>query len=550
MEDLFQSAVADTFEPQKFPALIERENYSYVECMNRDEWLNARKHYLVPASEVPMIMGDFKGKSSVRLAMEKSGMADPADLSDDEMINRGREREPVIRREFAERHPSLKVTYHPFRIYVSKERPWMSCTLDGECVVTMEDPKELKEGSEGCIECKSVGYRSKHELDEFMRSSAPAAKFYEQCLAQMYVRHLDFAYLIVEYAYIGAPEMQGDCPDYQTREFLITRDRDVVADIRIILEACDAFKAKMDAGQLPDTQLSTSDDGSEVVVLQAEVEVGRFLENFDKVKTSVEHMVEPYKGAVYTEETAKDARTVHAELNAMGNAIDEKRKALKKKYLEPYNEFEAKAKALKQIIDDVKEPISEQLKQFDMTKRNRKIAEINDVIASIIDEKIPDEEIKSYYYRIGGVEIKDKWLLAKTSRTQVRDEISLTVMAFIGDYNAITAVCGDDHEMLSMLLSEYERTRTLSDALMAKDRILNARRQAESIRKSQEEANRMKEDAEPAIWHQPEPAVEKNQGASAKTYTFTFRASHTSQAEWKALIAYMKQHGFSYEQIR
>lgn len=550
MADLFEEG-AKTSKPDA-PRAFDCGAYSYIECMSREEWLRERKAFMVPASEVPMIMGDFKSKSSVRLAMEKSGMADPADLSDDEMINRGREREPVIRREFAERHDCLKVTHHPYRIYYSKERPWMSCTLDGEFTVEQESPVELKVGSHGGIECKSVGYRSMKELEDFKRTSIPVAKFYEQCLAQMYVRNLDCIYIIVELAYIGDPELQGECPDHYVKEFFFTKDRDVQADMKLVLDTCDSFKKRMDAGQLPDTQLSSpSDDDGEVVVLQADVEVGRFIENFDKVKTAVEHMVEPYKGAVFTEETAKDAKAMHAELNAMGNSIEEKRKAIKKKYLEPYNAFEAKAKALKQIIDDVRIPISEQLKTFEEEKRQKKVAEIKAVIEQSIDEKIAEDEVRAYYRSIGGVAVNDRWLLSKTSKTQVRDDIGLTITAFLSDYSAIMAVCGDDGELLSMLLSEYERTRSLAETLQTKDRIVNARRQAEAARKAREQ--KAVDEGSHAIGAPLPPLYEEDRKEPVhgeKVYTFTFRASHASQSEWKDLIAYMKAHGFKYEQVR
>ena len=534
-----------------FEENIDMGDCQYVECSSREEWLNARKAFLIPASEVPMIMGDFKSKSSVRLAMEKSGMADPADLSDDEMINRGREREPVIRREFAERHDCLRVTHHPYRIYYSKERPWMSCTLDGEFTVEQESPVELKVGSHGGIECKSVGYRSMKELEEFKRSSMPAAKFYEQCLAQMYVRNLDCIYIIVELAYIGDSELQGGCPDYYVKEFFFTRDRDVQADMALVLDACDSFKKRMDAGQLPDTQLTSSSDDGEVVVLQADVEVGRFIENFDKVKTAVEHMVAPYKGAVFTEETAKDAKAVHAELNAMGNSIEEKRKAIKKKYLEPYDAFEAKAKALKKIIDDVRIPISDQLKTFEEEKRKKKIDEIKVVIEQAINERIADDGIKEYFRSIGGVELSDRWLLAKTSKTQVKDEISLCITSFLSDYGAIMAVCGGDGELLAMLLSEYQRTRSLSEALQTKDRILTARRQAEAARKAKEQEARASTSHVIGVPLPPLYQEETHDPVhEEKVYTFTFRASHASQSEWNGLIAYMKAHGFKYEQVK
>lgn len=522
----------------------------YIDCRDVDDWKECRKGFMT-ASEVPMWMGDFRSKSATRLALEKKGLMKAEDLDDNEAVMRGKMREPIIRRDFASRHPELKVTYHPYRIYISRETPYMSCTLDGEAVA------EGVEDSFIVIEIKSVGYRSKAELEAFRQAEAPAVKFYEQTLAQMYCTAADACHIVVELTYVGDPEYQTeDMPDHEVREFFYERTKDVRADMRVVVEAVEDAKARLDSGRLPDTSIAT-DDGSEVVVIQADVEVGRFFENFDRVKSSIEHMVEPYRGVQFTPDQARDAAVVHSELNGMVKAIDEKRKAIKKKYLAPYEEFERKATELKSVIEDVRVPIKEQMDEFDARLKEEKRIKVDGIIRDMVVERFEDENDLSYFEECGGVVFDQRWLNRTMKERQIREEVSGQINGFQMDLATMKTVFGDDLELKAGVLAEYARARSIHDAMRAKERILMsreiARRDAE--RMAEEKAREEARKARQAAVYQTEDAgtvqnKEVPRTVQNNVYTFTFRASHASQEEWKGLVSYMKTHGFEYEQLR
>ena len=537
--------------------IIKGTRCDYIECRDVDDWKTCRQGFMT-ASEVPMWMGDFRSKSATRLAMEKAGLMKAENLDDNEAVMRGKMRESVIRRDFAQRHPELTVSYHPYRIHVSRETPYMSCTLDGEAT-SGEDFT--------VVEIKSVGYRSRQELDDFRAAEAPAIKFYEQTLAQMYVTQADRCCIVVELAYVGDPEYKADdMPEHEVREFWFSAtDADVQADMRTVVEAVKEAKSRLDGGLMPDTAIA-SGDGSEVVVIQADVEVGRFFENFDAVKASVEHMVEPYRGAQFTPDQARDASVVHSELNAMAKAIDEKRVAIKKKYLAPYTAFEAKANELKAVIEEVRIPIKAQIDDFDARAKEEKRVKVMEVIAAVVQEKFgaDDADELAYFEECGGVVFDKRWLNKTVKERQIREEVSGQVDKFRQDFATLSVVFADP-DLKAGVLAEYARSRSLHEALQAKDRILRsreiARREAE---RAQAEAERARREAEaraaqaqpvaPGPEPEPEsaPRAEEARAAQAteRVYTFTFRASHSSQQEWKALVAYMQAHGFAYEQIK
>lgn len=466
--------------------IIKGTRCDYIECRDVDDWKACRQGFM-PASEVPMWMGDFRSKSATRLAMEKAGLMKAENLDDNEAVMRGKMREPVIRRDFAQRHPELTVSYHPYRIHVSRETPYMSCTLDGEAT-SGEDFT--------VVEIKSVGYRSRQELDDFRAAEAPAIKFYEQTLAQMYVTQADRCCIVVELAYVGDPEYKADdMPEHEVREFWFSAtDADVQADMRTVVEAVREAKSRLDGGLMPDTAIA-SGDGSEVVVIQADVEVGRFFENFDAVKVSVEHMVEPYRGAQFTPDQARDASVVHSELNAMAKAIDEKRVAIKKKYLAPYTAFEAKANELKAVIEEVRIPIKAQIDDFDARAKEEKRVKVMEVIAAVVQEKFgaDDADELAYFEEYGGVVFDKRWLNKTVKERQIREEVSGQVDKFRQDFATLSVVFADP-DLKAGVLAEYARSRSLHEALQAKDRILRsreiARREAERAQAEAERASR------------------------------------------------------------
>ena len=68
--------------------------------------------------------------------------------------------------------------------------------------------------------------------------------------------------------------------------------------------------------------------------------------NYEAVKKWVEDGLKAYEGKVYTEDTVAQAKKDRATLNKLVDAIDGKRKEMKKLYLEPFEVFDGQAKGL------------------------------------------------------------------------------------------------------------------------------------------------------------------------------------------------------------
>ena len=72
--------------------------------------------------------------------------------------------------------------------------------------------------------------------------------------------------------------------------------------------------------------------------------------NYDDLQKWITEQVEKYQGLTYTDETIKNAKEDRAALNKFKERIDAARKDVKKRYLEPYNNFEEKVKSLYEKI--------------------------------------------------------------------------------------------------------------------------------------------------------------------------------------------------------
>ena len=76
------------------------------------------------------------------------------------------------------------------------------------------------------------------------------------------------------------------------------------------------------------------------------------IDNFQELKQVLEQQLSVYKNLVYSQDGVKAAKKDKAALNKLKNNIDEKRKEIKKIYMQPYVIVEAQAKELISLIDE------------------------------------------------------------------------------------------------------------------------------------------------------------------------------------------------------
>ena len=98
--------------------------------------------------------------------------------------------------------------------------------------------------------------------------------------------------------------------------------------------------------------------------------------NFEDLKSALAERMELYRGLVVTEDGIKAAKQDRADLNKLREAIEAKRKEVKKACMAPYTEFEGRVKELVQLVDAPIAAIDGQLKEYEEKRRADKRAEI------------------------------------------------------------------------------------------------------------------------------------------------------------------------------
>ena len=217
--------------------------------------------------------------------------------------------------------------------------------------------------------------------------------------------------------------------------------------------------------------------------------------NFEDLKDALTAELELYKNLVFTEETKADAKKTVAELRKLKKQISDKRIEVKKLYMQPYTDFEAKVKELDKLINEPIAYISEQIDAFEQKRIEEKRELINEIYLELVSER---EDIAGYA-ELNRV-YDSKWENASTSKKTIQEAITSYLDSVDNDIAAIESM---ESEYEAKALMRYKETGVLSDALLT---IRQWEKQKEEILKAEEEKQAEIEADE--ILDAPEPIEE------------------------------------------
>lgn len=270
--------------------------------------------------------------------------------------------------------------------------------------------------------------------------------------------------------------------------------------------------------------------------------------NFDEVRDWLAKVTEPYTKMVVTEDAISDAKKNLAALRKVKDQIEVQRKAVKKEWMKPYEEFERdKAKVLTGILDEAIANIDGQVKDYDARRKEEKMAELREYFErSCVERSVGDlliwENVKN-----------SRWANASYSAEDAQREIDDAIDALEQDVSYIVSL---NSPFMAAMLDEYRRSRNLRDALAVATR-LQALQEAEERKRAQAVAESFREQEnaadEPDAPQEPEqpqfirPMVE-DEPPKPKTYTLDFRVVVTMQ-QAHALKAFFTDQGIEYHKI-
>lgn len=254
--------------------------------------------------------------------------------------------------------------------------------------------------------------------------------------------------------------------------------------------------------------------------------------NFGELQAWLEDGLASYKGKVYDDTQINEAKKDAANLRKLKDAIEGKRKELKRDYLEPYEAFASQAKLLTDMIDKQVEEISNQVKAYDTRwkeeKRQRIEAEIYGPMIGDLAELIP-------YPRLH----EAKWL----NRTASDSQISEALGAKIDRINAGLFAINNmelEPDLEAAVKAAFLRNFDLSEAMAEKEQIERMKAQVESAKPDPEPQHGAGSDFVPTKGR--DAPEEINAQDEPEMLSVAFRIEVTRE-QLNLLGSFMRQHG-------
>ena len=276
--------------------------------------------------------------------------------------------------------------------------------------------------------------------------------------------------------------------------------------------------------------------------------------NFEDLKKALAERMELYRGLVVTEDGIKAAKQDRADLNKLREAIEAKRKEVKKACMAPYTEFEGRVKELVQLVDAPIAAIDGQLKEYEEKRRADKRAEI----AAIYEETVGELKGILPFERLW----RDEWYNTAWSMKKIREAIVAAEGKTASDLEVLSTVESEFAEAVRLKYLEAldlnaalaERARLQERAAKLREYEEQRRRAAEAEAASVPEAEQAEAaakdagQAEAAAKDAGQAEAAPATGAEETVYLLRFECQLT-RSQAAELSAFLKARNISYRRI-
>ena len=226
--------------------------------------------------------------------------------------------------------------------------------------------------------------------------------------------------------------------------------------------------------------------------------------NFEAVKAWLTEELAPYASMVVTPEAIGDAKKTRANIRKVKDSIESQRKAIKKLWNKPYEEYEAKCKELTGIVDNAVTNIDGQIKEMETAEKMAK----RDRLETLFSEQSADV---AEYIRFEDI-FDTKWLNATFAETDAANAI---VAKIEETRDGLDAIRGMESPYEAAMLSEFAKSHSLAKAMAEGKRL-------ESIQRAEEERRKREEEAKAVTLSEPETPTESAVEAPTPTPSAQF----------------------------
>ena len=211
--------------------------------------------------------------------------------------------------------------------------------------------------------------------------------------------------------------------------------------------------------------------------------------NFEAVRDWLTEELAPYATMVVTEDSIADGKKTMAAIRKVGDSIDSQRKAIKKIWMKPYEDCEAKCKELTGIVNQAVGNIDGQIKAMENEIKEQKRQRLSDFFddhSYDVADFITFEDV-----------FDPKWLNATFSEIDAANSITAQIEDIKEGLDTIRSM-NSPYE--AAMLSEYGKSHNLAKAI-AEGKRLETIQKAEEERKAKEAESAF---SEPEVSSEPD----------------------------------------------
>lgn len=206
--------------------------------------------------------------------------------------------------------------------------------------------------------------------------------------------------------------------------------------------------------------------------------------NFEELKKDLQEKVSKYENMIYNDNEIAQAKKDRADLNKLKKAINDKRIAMEKEYMQPFNEFKAKVNEILALLDKPILAIDTQVKNYEAQIAEEK----KQWIEATFKQKSPFNWIKLEQI------YNPKWLNSSFSKNAIEEEMDLFFSMIETELKSI-----DTLDYKEQALEVYKETLSLSMALDKVKQIKDLDKILEEQKAKAEVKEEIKEDPKPEV---------------------------------------------------
>jgi hypothetical protein len=210
--------------------------------------------------------------------------------------------------------------------------------------------------------------------------------------------------------------------------------------------------------------------------------------NNDEIKKELAVRLQKYEGLVYSEANIKEAKTDRATLNKFKDAVESRRKEIKKQVMAPYEAFEVQIKEIVAMVDEPIKAIDDQVKAYEQIKKDEKL----EAIKQFYSDKVADLRGLVRFDKI----FNPRWLNATYKEADIQKEITDLFIKVEDDLKVITEL-QSEYEL--QIKDTYLRNFDLTAALQEKKRLEEQAARLAEHKRQQEEKKRQVQDTQTEV---------------------------------------------------